>query len=708
MRNIFLTICFVLPTFLFAKEPMPVLVQKEHGNYELAKYMEILEDKEGKWTIEQLLSPSFEHKFQSNESGVVNHGFTSSVYWIRMTFVNQDHPYKDWFLEVAYPMLDHIQFYLLDTDRLIYSQETGDNLPFKQRSVSHRNFIFNFPLSLQQVTTVYLRVQTQSSMQFPATLWSSVAFAEKINREQSALGLYYGALLVMLIYNLFLFFGVRDVNYLYYAIYIIGYGLFQFSLNGLAYQLLWPELPWWGNRSVPFFIGFGWFGIMLFTKYFLDTKKSTPRLHWGITFFWLFTFVTMGLALMASYGLAIRIAILNAFGGSVTAMIAGIITYRSGYRAAKFYVIAWFGLLSGIVLYVLKTIGLFPPNLFTEYALQVGSVMEVVLLSFALADRINIIKKEKAHALKLQLEESQKVASLSKTFEKFVPRQFLDRIAKKGIGSIELGTAEMDNITVLFCDIRSFTTLSETLSPQELLNFLNAYFKRMNQSIHQHHGFIDKFIGDAIMALFAASNRSNEEGALDAVRAAISMQKAIREYNLNRVTSGYLPISAGIGIHSGPVIIGTVGSEDRMDSTVLGDVVNLASRLESLTKQYHARIIISSQTFDLLGEEINSLQWRELDFVSVKGKDRPVSIFEIMDCDDERIKEKKCRLLEPYNEGLTLYHSRKWKEALHLFQECLKIFPEDVVSKSYVERCEEFIIAPPSDDWYGKRILFEK
>jgi len=670
--------------------------------------MDILEDKEGKLTIEQIRSPSFENQFKPNESGKVNYGFSSSAYWLRMNFINQDNPLQDWFLEIAYPALDNIQFYLLDSDRVVDSRQTGDSLPFIQRDVNHRNYIFHFPVPSQQVATVYLRIQTQSSMQFPATLWSSVGFAEKINQEQSALGVYYGALLVMLIYNLFLFIAVREISYLYYAMYIVGYALFQFSLNGLSYQLLWPTLSWWQSRSVPFFIGFGWLGIMLFTQYFLDTRKTTPRLHWGIVFFGLLTFATMGLSLMAPYNIAIRVAIINAFGGSILAMIAGIVAYRDGYRAAKFYIIAWFGLLGGIVIYVLKTVGLLPPNLFTEYALQVGSVMEVVLLSFALADRISIIKKEKALALKLQLEESEKVASLSKTFEKFVPKQFLDRIAKKGMESIELGSAQMENITVLFSDIRSFTKMAEVLSPQELLNFLNAYFRRMNQSIHQYHGFIDKFIGDAIMALFAAPDRSKEEEAVNAIRAAIAMQRAIQEYNVQRIRRGYLPIASGIGIHSGPVVIGTVGSEDRMDSTVLGDVVNLASRLESLTKHYQAKIIISAHTYRLLGDETFSLQWRELDFVSVKGKDKPISIFEIIDCDEETVKEKKQRLLKPYHEGLRHYHSRHWEEALALFRECLKIYPEDVVSRIYVDRCQQYMVTPPADDWYGIWRLQEK
>ena len=179
--------------------------------------------------------------------------------------------------------------------------------------------------------------------------------------------------------------------------------------------------------------------------------------------------------------------------------------------------------------------------------------------------------------------------SLKNTFKKFVPVQFLNRIASQGIENIELGKAQNEIITILFSDIRSFTNLSENITPQELLNFLNAYFRRMNQSIHDNHGFVDKFIGDAIMALFDLPEKSDEEEAMYGVKAAIDMQLTLKEYNRERDRAGYIPVNMGIGVHSGPVVIGTVGSEDRMDSTVLGDSVNMAARLEGLTKYYLIR-----------------------------------------------------------------------------------------------------------------------
>ena len=385
-------------------------------------------------------------------------------------------------------------------------------------------------------------------------------------------------------------------------------------------------------------------------------------------------------------------------------IIIGFKSLREGYRPARFYLASWVFLLVGIFIKSVSAFGVIPSSFCIEYGMQIGSAIEVTLLSFALADRINVIKKEREQALKAQVTESQKNLALQNIFQKFVPKQFLYRIADQGIENIELGKAQSDTITILFSDIRSFTNLSETMSPQDLMNLLNAYFKRMNKPIHENQGFIDKFIGDAIMALFDMPEEKDKEEATCAVRAAIGMQESLREYNQHRTNSGYIPIEAGIGINSGQVIIGTVGSQDRMDSTVLGDVVNLASRLEGLNKQYHSQIIISSNTWRLVKEN-DFILGRELDFVIVKGRDKPESIFEIFNANESEIRDKKHQILKPYHEGLMNYFSQNWDDAIKLFEYCLKIYPQDVVSQRYLGRCMKFKSGPPEKDWNGALIL---
>ncbi|MCH7567361.1 MAG: adenylate/guanylate cyclase domain-containing protein [Nitrospirae bacterium] len=216
---------------------------------------------------------------------------------------------------------------------------------------------------------------------------------------------------------------------------------------------------------------------------------------------------------------------------------------------------------------------------------------------------------------------------LRDTFKKFVPRQFLDRLATRGLGNIALGEADSGVVTILFADIRSFTTLSEKLSPQEILNFLNTYFERMNAPIHANGGFIDKFIGDAIMGLFIDEDPSI--GARNAVRSSLDMLASLHSLNEQRKRTGDVPISIGLGVHTGETVIGTVGSDDRMDSTVLGDAVNLASRIESLTKQFGAQILISSTTYGLIAGD-PTIPCREIGLVNVRGREKAETIYEVL------------------------------------------------------------------------------
>ena len=296
-------------------------------------------------------------------------------------------------------------------------------------------------------------------------------------------------------------------------------------------------------------------------------------------------------------------------------------------------------------------------------------------------------------------QESEKIASMTQTLEKFVPKQFLKRIATEGLESIEIGKSKIETITILFSDIRSYTTHSERMTPQELLSFLNTYLKRMSLPIHEHDGFIDKFIGDAIMALFDAPDKTVNEQAEDGVRAAIDMQKAMYIYNQSRKNSGYLPINTGVGVHTGEVIIGTVGSDKRMDSTVLGDSVNIAARLESITKVYGAKIIISSQTRRLINDE--SILFREVDHIVVKGKEKAVRVFEVINGDDKEVQDKKRALIHFFHEGLQNFYSCNWDDSIHLFNQCLTIYPDDAVSQMYIKRCNSFKEEPPPNNWDG-------
>jgi len=304
---------------------------------------------------------------------------------------------------------------------------------------------------------------------------------------------------------------------------------------------------------------------------------------------------------------------------------------------------------------------------------------------------------------KIELAETQAAAMMTRAFEKFVPKQFLQRIARDGLENLKPGNVQANQITTLFTDLRSFSTISEGMTPQSLFAFLNEYLAWMQEPIDYFGGFIDKFIGDAIMALFDQNGSAQAEAA---VKAAIGMQRRLLEWNHKRQGSPAFPVASGIGIHTGIVMLGTLGSTTRMDSTVIGDAVNLASRLEGLTKHYGVRIIVSEDTSALLDQSV--FESRELDLVSVKGRVAPVTIREIyQDLEGEAL-DRARRLAELFAPALALYRRRQWVDAISGFHACLGLVPSDVAAALFVKRSEHFRNNPPPKDWDGSFTMESK
>ena len=304
---------------------------------------------------------------------------------------------------------------------------------------------------------------------------------------------------------------------------------------------------------------------------------------------------------------------------------------------------------------------------------------------------------------KIELAETQAVAMMTRAFEKFVPKQFLQRIARDGLENLKPGNVQASQITTLFTDLRSFSTISEGMTPRSLFAFLNEYLAWMQEPIDHFGGFIDKFIGDAIMALFDQNGSAQAEAA---VKAAIGMQRRLMEWNHRRQDSPAFPVASGIGIHTGIVMLGTLGSTTRMDSTVIGDSVNLASRLEGLTKHYGVRIIVSEDTWALLDQ--SAFESRELDLVSVKGRVAPVTVHEIyQDLEGEAL-DRARRLAELFAPALALYRRRQWAGAISGFHACLGLVPSDVAAALLVERSDHFRNNPPPEDWDGSFTMESK
>jgi predicted ATPase/class 3 adenylate cyclase len=279
----------------------------------------------------------------------------------------------------------------------------------------------------------------------------------------------------------------------------------------------------------------------------------------------------------------------------------------------------------------------------------------------------------------------------AEAFARFMPAAFLQQLNRESVIDVALGDAVQREITIMFSDIRDFTTMSEAMSVTDNFSFLNAYLSHLLPIIVRYDGIVDKFIGDAIMALFPGSPD-------DAVRAGCEMQEALRRYNGERILKGYAPIEMGIGIHVGTVMLGTVGSPERMDTTVIGDAVNLASRVEGLTKICGTRLLISSDVRDRL-QDATAYHLRLFGRVRVKGRSRMATILEVLEAEPEPQRSLRMRTMDSFNEATRSFLDQDFRRALAHYRACVDEHDEDRIVQMYVDRCEELLTRSLPGDW---------
>ncbi|MDX1683904.1 MAG: adenylate/guanylate cyclase domain-containing protein [Saprospiraceae bacterium] len=326
----------------------------------------------------------------------------------------------------------------------------------------------------------------------------------------------------------------------------------------------------------------------------------------------------------------------------------------------------------------------FPLSILSVPILNRGKLVGIVYLENHFTpnvfthERLNLIRAISAQAA-MSLENSRqysRILKLNYAYEKFVPREFLRYLDKKSILDIQLGDQIRRNMTIMFSDMRDFTNLSEKLTPKENFDFINDYLLEMEPLIREHGGFIDKYIGDSIMALFPSSP-------VDAVKCAVEMNETLKLNNQKKNRK----LEVGYGINTGELMLGIIGGRDRMEGTVISDTVNIAARIESLTKHYGTPILISDATYGEL-ESGHGLDIRKIDNVIAKGKTHPVGIFEVLVGLDDKDRNG---WLSTYNEAMKDFGDGHWKKAQQKLKAVLEVRSDDSVAKTYLTACEEFI-----------------
>ncbi len=620
------------------------------------------------------VSEELDSAFQESKQETPNFGFSTEAHWFRIRIRNLTRS-NLLLLEIRNPYLAHLRLYIPDGNGLYIEKSTGEQELVESREISYRHFIFKVPIEQNQEITIYLRAVTNAMMEVPLFIWLPDHFHDVTRTESYILGIYYGFLIVMIIYNLFLFVSTYDRTYIYYIGYVLFFLLIQMSLNGFAQINVWPNYLGWEKLSMPILLSFALLFFILFSINFLNSPLNTPKIFNLMRLSIVCSFLMIPAAILIDVKVSLPIlGILNGFGLS-SALISAFICVANKIRAARFYLLSFSAFITGAAIFILWVFGILPRNFFTVWSMQIGSALEVVLLSFGLADKINTMKREQVDLQEKTIKDHER---LVEAFGRFVPLEFLSFLDRMDIAQVELGDHVEKEMTILFSDIRSFTEMSEGMSPEATFKFLNSYFKRMNPIIRSNKGFIDKLIGDAIMALFPFS-------ADNALEAAIEMQRELRLYNQHRLRSSYDSVNIGIGLHTGRLILGTIGSPERMDSTVISDSVNLASRIESLTKKYGCTILISEKTLQNLSDP-SRYNFRVIDRVRVKGKKETVAVFHVFDGISGYMFDFFNKTKGDFERGINCYINRDYAGGLQYFQKVLDVNPMDTAAELYFQR----------------------
>lgn len=346
--------------------------------------------------------------FQENKNPVPNFGFSNEVYFVYFEIVNEGPP-QNAILHINYAPLDKISLLVVETGE---AMQAGDRVAFSSRPVLHRTPAFPITLPSGKKRSILLRFESQGTMEFPILLMQEATFRDRIHEEQMVLGLYYGMIIVLIVYNLILFFLVRDPGYFYYLLYVAGYGLIQMILNGLAFEYLWPDSPQWNNISLPFSIGWAFLFGILFARHFLNSKRYAPYMDRILAGLMVLLSLQMPASFFVSYNSAIRASAFLVLLFALSVFLTAVKCVLAGNRPARFFLMAWFSLLLGVSVYSLKGLGVLPSNILTENMLQVGSALEMCLLSLGLGDRLHTMGREREEARRSELEALQREQQL--------------------------------------------------------------------------------------------------------------------------------------------------------------------------------------------------------------------------------------------------------------------------------------------------------
>lgn len=567
--------------------------------------------------IQEILEPEIQSKFSPYSQDTPNFGSTKDAFWLRMHFRKED--VGDFYLQIGSAFIDSIALYAVSDGIAKEVQLTGDDLPFSSREIKVSNFLLPLKMEKGQTQTYFLKVSTLQPFFFPLRVGTLQTFMEDNHHLDLIQGIYFGFMLLIILYNLFLYFSTKESIYLYYVAYVFSITWFMSTVYQYVFEFAWPDYPFL-NKYAVISTAMTILTATVFTRAFLNTKLRAPALH-KISRVFLLLGVVIILGLFTPFKIqSLVLAQGTVFFMAIFFLVTGIITLNRGYLPAKYYLLAWGFLIFGFIGAILETINLLPVVYYFNY-MQLGSAIEVTLLSFALADRINLYKKEREiaqeEALKAAEEKADYIQHQNAILEEKVKERTLALSNSLSLIEEEKKKSDMlllnilpfatavelketgkatpkyyESVSVLFTDFAGFSKIAETLDASELVGELDEIFRGFDEIVKRNGLEKIKTIGDAYMA--AGGISGNDFHPINSVKAALEMQEFLNEKF--KVIMGE-KWQMRCGIHTGPVTAGVVG-KDKFAYDIWGSTVNLASRMES--NSVPGKVNVSEATYQLV------------------------------------------------------------------------------------------------------------
>ena len=619
--RVFLVFCFcLLSNGIWAQEAINIT----NGDYQLiGKHIRYFVDSTGEMTVEQAVNQNFT-PFENDD---INLGLTPFAVWMRFDITSTDFPAL--LLEIGEPNLEVLEIYNFQAENIETIYKGGFKKPFDQRPIKNNKWLFELNFEETQTLSIGIKAQSGYPMAIPISISAKNQFIEDLGRRNLFWGIYIGILLFAFFYNLFLYLSLRESMYLYYSLYVLCALGFYAGIQGFNFRYLWPQLPAL-NSYLPVIISLMNLFVFLFTLRFLNITKTKKIAYFGGWFFVSLYLLAAVINLSGRYGIAIIMTQMLSVLMSFYYIYIVIDAIRKKVPNAKYFGLAWIQFIILLVIFILADNNVVPLNNFTKHSLFIGNALEVLLLSFALAARINFLKEDntrKQEEIIHQLEENDRIQRLAneELEQKVVERtaqlveqkneavkqrtrsdelllNILPEETAKELKATGSAVAKLyDPVTVLFADMANFTEKCQSLGPQELVAEVNEIFTAFDQIVDQYGIEKIKTIGDSYMAACGLP-KPQEEHALIMTRAAFEMQAYIENRTKQKRKEGKIPFEIRIGLHSGPVIAGVVGFK-KFAFDIWGPTVNVASRMEG--KGMINKINVSHSTFELIKDHFD-------------------------------------------------------------------------------------------------------